>query len=145
MFTFNANRTNICSRRQRSTTFAAALCQIFEVRGYEAYFSLQRPQTNVLCVVRLIGIPPHPGIVAGLSNTEDGPAQHLLVEGSQGPLGPGGARALATAILGTGPGMKGGPYRLLKVLRFWRVNIGNDGAAALVRTLALCEDMCPKI
>jgi hypothetical protein len=56
----------------------------------------------------------------------------LIIDDEFGPLGPGGARALMTAIMGSGPGMKGGPYKLLKSIRIWRSNIGDDGAAAIV-------------
>jgi hypothetical protein len=35
---------------------------------------------------------------------------------------------------GTGPGMKGGPYKLLRNLRLWRTRCGDDGAAAIVST-----------
>jgi hypothetical protein len=88
---------------------------------------------------RLIGLQPHPGVLGGLANTEDGPVQQLLVDGAQGPLGPGGTRALATAMLGTGPGMKGPPYKLLRSLRLWAVNCGDDGAAALVGRKGKCN------
>ena len=37
-----------------------------------------------------------------------------------------------TALMGSGPGMKGGPYKLLKSIRIWRSNIGDDGAASIV-------------
>lgn len=81
---------------------------------------------------RLIGQQPHPDIISGLASGEDGPAQQLIVDGAHSLLGPGGTRALATAMLGTGKGMKGPPYKLLKSLRLWAVNTGDDGAAAMV-------------
>ena len=34
--------------------------------------------------------------------------------------------------MGTGTGMKGGPYKLLKSIRIWRSNCCDDGAAAIV-------------
>lgn len=37
-----------------------------------------------------------------------------------------------TSIMGTGTGMKGGPYKLLKSIRIWRSNCCDDGAAAIV-------------
>lgn len=37
-----------------------------------------------------------------------------------------------TALMGTGPGMKGGPYKLIKSVRLWRANCGDDGVAAIV-------------
>ena len=40
-----------------------------------------------------------------------------------------------TALMGGGQGMKGGPYKLLRSLRIWRSNIGDDGAASVVRSI----------
>ena len=37
-----------------------------------------------------------------------------------------------TALMGTGQGMKGGPYKLMKSLRFWNAGCNDDGAAAIV-------------
>jgi hypothetical protein len=42
-----------------------------------------------------------------------------------------------TAIMGSGPGMKGGPYKLLRSIRIWRSNISDDGAAAIAEVLRL--------
>lgn len=42
-----------------------------------------------------------------------------------------------TAIMGSGPGMKGGPYKLIKSIRIWRSNIADDGAAAIAEVLRL--------
>jgi hypothetical protein len=56
-----------------------------------------------------------------------------VIDDECGPIGPGGTRALMTAIMGSGQGMKGGPYKLLKFIRIWRSNICDDGAAAIVR------------
>ena len=36
-----------------------------------------------------------------------------------------------------GPGMKGGPYKLLKSIRVWRSFIGDEGAAAIAEVLRL--------
>jgi len=59
----------------------------------------------------------------------------LLIDDEFGPLGPGGTRALMTAVMGSGAGMKGGPYKLLNSLRMWRANCSDDGAAAIVSRL----------
>ena len=37
----------------------------------------------------------------------------------------------------SGPGMKGGPYKLLSSLRLWKSNVGDDGAAAIAEVLRL--------
>ena len=37
--------------------------------------------------------------------------------------------------MGSGTGMKGGPYKLLKSIRIWRSNCSDDGAAAIVSSL----------
>lgn len=44
-----------------------------------------------------------------------------------------------TAIMGTGAGMKGGPYKLLNSLRMWRANASDDGVAAIVSESLLFE------
>ena len=56
-------------------------------------------------MTRLIGIPVHPSIVNTLNNEELYPIEQIIIDESFGSLGPGGCRALRTAILGTGPGM----------------------------------------
>lgn len=84
---------------------------------------------------RSVGLPIHNGIVKALSDEEKYPIEQLIVDDEIGILGPGGARALMTALLGNGPGMKGGPYKLLKSLRFWRTNVGDEGVNAVVRCL----------
>ena len=61
----------------------------------------------------------------------------IVIDDEFGPIGPGGARALMTSVMGTGPGMKGGPYKLLKSIRIWRSYIGDEGAAAIAEVLRL--------
>mmetsp|Transcript_6195 Transcript_6195/g.6363 ORF Transcript_6195/g.6363 Transcript_6195/m.6363 type:complete len:344 (+) Transcript_6195:173-1204(+) len=82
-----------------------------------------------------IGLPVHTGIVKALNDEEKYPIDQLIVDEEYGIIGPGGTRALMTAILGSGPGMKGGPYKLLKSLRIWKSNIGDDGTAAIAEVL----------
>lgn len=60
------------------------------------------------------------------------------------PLGPGGCRALATAIMGVGQGMPKHPetgsnllYKPLQELRIWGANIGDDGASSIAELLRL--------
>lgn len=60
-------------------------------------------------------------------------AQQIIIDNDLGSLPTGNARALATAILGAGPGMVGGPYKLLNTIRIWRCTLGNEATAALVR------------
>ena len=81
---------------------------------------------------KTIGLTAHPGVVRILNDEEHYPVEQLVIDDELDILGPGGTRALMTSILGTGPGMKGGPYKLLKSLRIWKSNIGDDGAAAIV-------------
>jgi hypothetical protein len=88
----------------------------------------------------------------------------LIIDDEFGPIGPGGMRALMTALMGTGillvficplcfdsvlnnpvyllsqllgPGLKGGPYKLLKSFRVWRSFTGDEGAAAIAEVLRL--------
>jgi hypothetical protein len=79
-----------------------------------------------------IGLPVHIGIVKALNDEEKYPIEQLIIDEEYGLLGPGGTRALVTSILGAGPGMKGGPYKLLSSLRIWKSNVGDDGTAAIV-------------
>jgi hypothetical protein len=84
---------------------------------------------------RAIGISVNSTITKTLNDEEKYPIEQLLIDDEVGPLGPGGTRALMTALMGSGPGMKGGPYKLIKSLRLWRANCGDDGAAAIVSFL----------
>lgn len=67
-----------------------------------------------------------------LNDEEKYPIEQLVIDDEHGPMGPGGTRALMTAVLGGGPGMKGGPYKLLKFIRLWKCHVGDDGAASIV-------------
>lgn len=82
---------------------------------------------------RSIGIPINVGVNKNLNDEEKYPVEQLLIDDEFGPLGPGGTRALMTSIMGSGLGMKGGPYKLVKSIRIWRSNCSDDGAAAIVR------------
>ena len=86
---------------------------------------------------KLIGLPANPSVAKNLNDEEKFPIKQLVIDDEYGPIGPGGSRALMTAIMGSGPGMKGGPYKLLESLRLWRSNIGDDGAAAVAEILRL--------
>jgi len=81
---------------------------------------------------KLVGLTANQSVAKNLNDTEAGPPKRLQIDDESGPLGPGGTRALMTAIMGSGPGMKGGPFKLLKSLRLWKCNAGDDGAAAIV-------------
>jgi hypothetical protein len=83
-------------------------------------------------VFRLSGLTPNPSIAKRLNDEEKYPIEQLVIDDEYGPLGPGGTRALTTALMGHGPSMKGGPYKLLSSLRLWKANIGDDGAASIV-------------
>ncbi|KAG5182219.1 leucine rich repeat protein [Tribonema minus] len=86
---------------------------------------------------RLIGVPINPKVVSQLQDQEHLPITQLVVDDEFGPLGPGGTRALTTSILGTGQDMKGGPYKLLKGLRLWRVNCADEGTRSISEILRL--------
>jgi hypothetical protein len=81
---------------------------------------------------RSIGLPINTIVAKNLNDEEKYPVQQLLIDDEYGPLGPGGTRALMTAIMGSGTGMKGGPYKLLTSIRMWRANASDDGVAAIV-------------
>ena len=81
---------------------------------------------------KCIGLNAHPAVVRTLNDEENYPVEQIVIDEEHDILGPGGTRALMTSILGTGQGMKGGPYKLLKSLRIWKSNVGDDGAAAIV-------------
>jgi hypothetical protein len=79
-----------------------------------------------------IGLPVNTIVAKNLNDEEKYPIQQLLIDDEFGPLGPGGTRALMTALMGTGPGMKGGAYKLMNSIRMWRSNCSDDGVAAIV-------------
>lgn len=93
---------------------------------------------NNIKFFRLIGIPINSIVAKNLNDEEKFPIDQLLIDDEFGPLGPGGTRALVTAIMGNGSGMKGGPYKLLKSIRIWKSNCSDDGAAALVLITIYC-------
>eukprot|EP00640_Fibrocapsa_japonica_P002235 CAMPEP_0113934316 /NCGR_PEP_ID=MMETSP1339-20121228/1651_1 /TAXON_ID=94617 /ORGANISM="Fibrocapsa japonica" /LENGTH=344 /DNA_ID=CAMNT_0000936063 /DNA_START=66 /DNA_END=1100 /DNA_ORIENTATION=+ /assembly_acc=CAM_ASM_000762 len=104
------------------------------VQGEDPAILLQ----NYVKFSKLIAIPVNQQIVDTCSDEElEGPVEQLVVDDRKGVLGPGGTRALCTAILGTGPGMQGGPYKKLKSLRLWRCNVGDDGAQCMAELLRL--------
>lgn len=63
--------------------------------------------------------------------------RQLVLDDEKGALGPGGTRALCSAIMGTGQGMANTPCKLFKSLRLWRVDIRDDGAACIAELLRL--------
>ncbi len=94
-------------------------------------------QGNYVKFCKSVGLAAHTGIVKALADEEKYPIEQLIVDDEYGLLGPGGARALMTSIMGAGPAMKGGPYKLLKSLRFWRCNVSDEGANAIAEILRL--------
>ena len=86
----------------------------------------------------MIGVTPNGRIARTINDAEaPGPMTQIIIDDEFGPIGPGGTRALMTAVMGSGPGMKGGPYKLLKSIRIWRSYIGDEGAAAVAEVLRL--------
>jgi len=86
---------------------------------------------------KLIGLSANTGVAKNLNDEEKWPVKQIIIDDEFGPLGPGGTRALMTALLGTGPGMKGGPYKLLECVRIWRSNAGDEGVMAIAQVLQL--------
>ncbi|CAM9861997.1 unnamed protein product [Scytosiphon promiscuus] len=104
-----------------------------EVLGEDPALFLQNYQR----FSRLIGISANPKVVAQLQSDENQPLAQIVVDDEHGPLGPGGTRALMTAIMGTGQDMRGGPYRLIKSLRLWRAHCGDEGTRSIAEVLRL--------
>jgi hypothetical protein len=77
-----------------------------------------------------VGIPVNAGVAKCLSDEEKMPITQILIDDECGPLGPGGTRALMTAVMKP-------PYKLLTSLRFWRTQIGDDGASSVAELLRL--------
>jgi hypothetical protein len=77
-------------------------------------------------------VPTNASITKALNDEEHYPVEQLVIDDEFGILGPGGTRSLMTAIMGVGPGMKGGPYKLLKSIRIWKSNIGDEGVNSIV-------------
>jgi len=93
-----------------------------------------------------IGLVPSPEVMGALTEGEDNPfvGRQIIIKPGAAPLGPGGCRALATAIMGIGAGMPRDPetgnpimYKQLQELRIWGGNIGDDGAASIAELLRL--------
>mmetsp|Transcript_11018 Transcript_11018/g.18485 ORF Transcript_11018/g.18485 Transcript_11018/m.18485 type:complete len:341 (+) Transcript_11018:53-1075(+) len=84
-----------------------------------------------------IGLPINAIVAKNLNDEERYPIQQLLIDDEFGAIGPGGCRALMTAVMGSGPGMKGGPYKLLNSIRMWRSNCSDDGVSAIAEVLRL--------
>ena len=93
--------------------------------------------SNYKAYCKAIGISPDSEVSALISGERetDGPFPPVQIC-TDSKLGPGGIRALTTAILGKNPVCTGGAYKLLTTLRFWRANAGDDGAEALAQLLA---------
>ena len=86
---------------------------------------------------KLIGLSANTGVAKNLNDEEKWPVKQIIIDDEFGPLGPGGTRALMTALMGSGPGMKGGPYKLLECVRIWRSNAGDEGVMAIAQVLQL--------
>jgi hypothetical protein len=86
---------------------------------------------------KVINLPVNLCVTKLLADDEKYPLEQILIDDEYGQLGPGGTRALMTSIMGTGPNMKGGPYKLLKSIRIWRSNVGDEGAASIAEILRL--------
>lgn len=106
--------------------------------------ALQFKLITVAMRFRLAGLPAHAAVAKTLNDEEKYPIEQLVLDDENGQiLGPGGTRSLMTALMGAGPGMKGGPYKLLKSLRLWKCHIGDDGAASIVCLVNFCQHFPP--
>jgi hypothetical protein len=105
--------------------------------GPKEGFEPQVVLSNYQKMCKAISITPNQKVVDTICPPVDGNADpveltQLILDNSDGPLGPGGTRALTCALLGDPQdGLLGGPFRVLKTLRIWRCNIGDDGAVAI--------------
>ena len=111
-----------------------------------------------LNVCRNLGLSPHESVRRALVGDPENPkaGRQILIEsgddtgtaatgGASSPLGPGGCRALALAIVGGGRNsppsdVNYGPsvvFTALKELRLWRSDVGDFGAVALADMLRL--------
>ena len=52
--------------------------------------------------IRLIGLAPNPKIAKTCNDVENHPVNQLILDDEFGPIGPGGMRALMTALIGSG-------------------------------------------
>ncbi|KAJ8606000.1 hypothetical protein CTAYLR_010125 [Chrysophaeum taylorii] len=97
--------------------------------------------SNYTKFCKLICVAPNPKLVEMLSNDDKVEElkknKQLILDDEKGQLGPAGTRALCTAIMGSGQGMVNAQCRVVKILRFWRVNVNNDGAACIAELLRL--------
>lgn len=110
-----------------------------EIKDGEDPTTLCKNYTNYC---KQIGVTPNAGVVRTLQDQdpEKLPIEQIIAsgEGEDADEFPQGRmRALMTALMGNGPGMKGGPYKLLKYLRIWKTCIGDEGAAAIAEVLRL--------
>jgi len=98
------------------------------------------------------GLQVYEPLLKQLTNDEDREefmqTQQLLLhptdpqDPSEIRLGPGGARALCTAILGIVPGMEK-PFKAVKAIRCWQSKIGDDGTCSFAEVLRLGGAECP--
>ena len=98
---------------------------------------------------KIIGLEPNEHVKKSLTtDLEHNPhvGKQILIDGSESSFGPGGCRALATALLGRGKGMptlstesEQQPiiYTALQELRIWKDSIGDDGTMAIAEILRL--------
>ena len=97
--------------------------------------------TNYTKFCRHVCIAANQKIVNILSREESAElfvkTKQLIIDDEFGPLKASGTRALCTALMGSGPGGSKVPCRLLKHLRLWRCEVGDDGCACIAELLRL--------
>ena len=97
-------------------------------------------KVNYIKFAKLLGVTPSRQVITQFEDTESEtnyPPTQLVIDNDLGEFPVGGARALCTALLGTGTGMSGGVYKLLNSLRIWRCNLGDQGCNAVAELLRL--------
>ncbi|EQC38962.1 hypothetical protein SDRG_03917 [Saprolegnia diclina VS20] len=95
---------------------------------------------NYVKMCRSIGVPVNPSMSDALKGKGDEAEEHLtqlIVDDEFGPLGSGGVRAMACAVLGAVPHSITAAYMHLSTIRIWNNPIGDEGASAIASIL--CE------
>lgn len=102
----------------------------------EALAEVAKLKSNYKTHCTNVGITPHPSMMNQYFTNEEQRFDQIVIDDqeSPAPLGPGGCRALITALLNIKQDPKEKPFKLLTSLRIWQANISDDGAAAIVST-----------
>jgi hypothetical protein len=83
-----------------------------------------------------IAVPISRQLTDILNDEEQYPVKQITIADDE-QFGPGSLRAFCTALLGLGPQMTGGPYKLMESMRFWNMPLRGDGISSLAEVLRL--------